>query len=279
MTLNRNIIERVRLMAKESNHNYTEDKIKTLSPLEHIRARSGMYIGRLGDGTQYDDGVYILLKEVIDNSIDEYIMGFGDKIEIRLDDKRASVRDYGRGIPLGKLEDCVSIINTGGKFNDDVFQFSVGLNGVGTKAVNALSSFFRVISIRDGKCVEAVFEKGKLKSNTVVGTSHTNMAIEEDLNNEGINLIRTDIGDKYVLAKLIEKNLSLGGEQSGHIILKDLATTGDGILTAIMLTEEVCETKSSLSKLCDKVEIYPQTIEYFPLQQVDTILFHHSETT
>ncbi|MBQ2125902.1 MAG: type IIA DNA topoisomerase subunit B, partial [Spirochaetales bacterium] len=115
-------------MAKESNHNYTEDKIKTLSPLEHIRARSGMYIGRLGDGTQYDDGVYILLKEVIDNSIDEYIMGFGDKIEIRLENKLASVRDYGRGIPLGKLEDCVSIINTGGKFNDDVFQFSEDLN-------------------------------------------------------------------------------------------------------------------------------------------------------
>lgn len=148
-------------MANESNHNYTEDKIKTLSPLEHIRARSGMYIGRLGDGTQYDDGVYILLKEIIDNSIDEYIMGFGDKIEIRLNDKLASVRDYGRGIPLGKLEDCVSIINTGGKFNDDVFQFSVGLNGVGTKAVNALSSHFLVRSYRDGKYREIVFSKGK----------------------------------------------------------------------------------------------------------------------
>lgn len=148
-------------MAKKES-NYNEDKIKTLSSLEHIRLRSGMYIGRLGDGEQYDDGIYILLKEVIDNSIDEYIMGVGDKIEIKLDGDTVSIRDYGRGIPLGKLEECVSIINTGGKFNDDVFQFSVGLNGVGTKAVNALSSRFLVRSHRDGAFREALFSKGKL---------------------------------------------------------------------------------------------------------------------
>lgn len=143
---------------------YTDDQIKHLDALEHIRLRSGMYIGRLGDGSNQNDGIYVLLKEVIDNSIDEYIMGFGKKIEVSVKDNRVKVRDYGRGIPLGKVVECVSEINTGAKYNDDVFQFSVGMNGVGTKAVNALSSYFRVISIRDGECCEAVFEKGKLKT-------------------------------------------------------------------------------------------------------------------
>src|SRR4030042_3350721 len=138
-------------------HNYDESKIKTLSSLEHIRMRSGMYIGRLGDGSNYDDGIYILIKEVIDNCIDEYIMGYGNKIAVEIKDKTITVRDYGRGIPLGKLVECVSKINTGAKYNDDVFQFSVGLNGIGTKAVNALSSYFKVIAYREGKCAEAVF--------------------------------------------------------------------------------------------------------------------------
>jgi topoisomerase-4 subunit B len=124
-----------------------------------------MYIGRLGDGSNPDDGIYVLLKEVIDNGIDEYIMGNGDLIEIEVKDGTAKVRDYGRGIPLGKLVECVSVINTGAKYNDDVFQFSVGLNGVGTKAVNALSSHFRVISTRDGEAAEAVFERGNLIRN------------------------------------------------------------------------------------------------------------------
>ncbi len=141
---------------------YTDDQIRHLDALEHIRLRSGMYIGRLGDGSNQNDGIYVLLKEVIDNSIDEYIMGFGKKIEVSVKDNHVKVRDYGRGIPLGKVVECVSEINTGAKYNDDVFQFSVGMNGVGTKAVNALSSYFRVISIRDGSCTEAVFEKGKL---------------------------------------------------------------------------------------------------------------------
>ncbi|MDD7417583.1 MAG: DNA topoisomerase IV subunit B [Spirochaetales bacterium] len=144
---------------------YDESKIKTLSSLEHIRLRSGMYIGRLGDGSNQNDGIYILLKEVIDNSIDEFIMGNGNRIEVEVKDKTVKVRDYGRGIPLGKIVDCVSIINTGAKYNDDVFQFSVGLNGVGTKAVNALSSHFRVVSVREGKLAEAVFERGNLISN------------------------------------------------------------------------------------------------------------------
>jgi topoisomerase-4 subunit B len=142
---------------------YDESKIKTLSSLEHIRLRTGMYIGRLGDGSNLDDGIYILLKEVIDNSIDEYIMGNGSKIVVKIEGSRVKIRDYGRGIPLGKVIDCVSVINTGAKYNDDVFQFSVGLNGVGTKAVNALSEYFRVVSFRDGKYFEAIFERGNLQ--------------------------------------------------------------------------------------------------------------------
>ncbi len=141
---------------------YDESKIKTLSSLEHIRLRTGMYIGRLGNGSNPDDGIYILLKEVIDNSVDEFIMGNGARIDIQLEGNKVIVRDYGRGIPLGKLVECVSVINTGAKYNDDVFQFSVGLNGVGTKAVNALSEHFRVVAIRDGKYAEAIFNRGEL---------------------------------------------------------------------------------------------------------------------
>jgi topoisomerase IV subunit B len=149
-------------MAKKKQ--YDESTVQSLDALTHIRMRSGMYIGRLGDGSHHDDGIYILLKEVIDNSIDEFIMEHGDEIEITLEpiEGMISVRDYGRGIPLGKVIDCVSQINTGAKYNDDVFQFSVGLNGVGLKAVNALSSHFMVRSVRDKKSFEATFSKGKL---------------------------------------------------------------------------------------------------------------------
>ncbi len=144
-------------------HNYDKSKIVTLSPLEHIRVRSGMYIGRLGDGSTFDDGIYILLKEVIDNSIDEFIMGWGDNISIDIvDNRKVHIRDYGRGIPLEKVVDCVSKMNTGAKYNDDVFQFSVGLNGVGTKAVNALSDNFKISSFRSRKFKTAEFEKGIL---------------------------------------------------------------------------------------------------------------------
>ncbi len=150
-------------MAETIKHNYDESKIKTLSSLEHIRLRTGMYIGRIGDGSHYDDGCYILLKEVIDNAIDEFIMGHGKEVQIEIQDKAVSIRDFGRGIPLGKVIDCVSKINTGAKYNDDVFQFSVGLNGVGTKAVNALSKEFFVRSFREGEFAEASFKQGKLK--------------------------------------------------------------------------------------------------------------------
>jgi len=148
-----------------SAHQYDESKIKTLSSLEHIRKRPGMYIGRLGNGSHPDDGIYILLKEVIDNAVDEFIMGFGKRVDIALsDDGHCRVRDYGRGIPLGKVVECVSVINTGAKYNTDVFQFSVGLNGVGTKAVNALSEHFVVCAFREGVFKKAVFEYGTLIS-------------------------------------------------------------------------------------------------------------------
>ncbi len=143
---------------------YDEKAIQTLDALEHIRLRTGMYIGRIGDGSNQMDGIYVMLKEVIDNSVDEFIMGCGRRIEIKREGATVSVRDYGRGIPLGKVIECVSQINTGGKYNDDVFQFSVGLNGVGNKAVNALSSEFEVISYRDGKYKQAVFERGKIQN-------------------------------------------------------------------------------------------------------------------
>ncbi|MBQ3801084.1 MAG: type IIA DNA topoisomerase subunit B [Treponema sp.] len=143
---------------------YDESQVKHLDALEHIRLRSGMYIGRLGDGSNQNDGIYVLLKEIVDNAVDEFIMGYGDRIDVEVKDGRVKVRDFGRGIPLGKVVECVSEINTGAKYNDDVFQFSVGMNGVGTKAVNALSSYFRVVSVRDGKCAEAVFQKGVLAS-------------------------------------------------------------------------------------------------------------------
>ena len=146
------------------NHDYDESKIQTLSALEHIRLRTGMYIGRLGDGSHYDDGIYVLLKEIVDNAIDEFIMGYGKQIEIQIDGNTVQVRDFGRGIPLGKVIDCVSRINTGAKYNDDVFQFSVGLNGVGTKAVNALAEKFTVTSFRDGKFFRADFKRGVLKN-------------------------------------------------------------------------------------------------------------------
>jgi len=141
---------------------YTEDSIRSLDWKEHIRLRPGMYIGKLGDGTAHDDGIYILLKEVIDNSIDEYVMGNGKTIEIGIKGREVTVRDFGRGIPLGKVIDCVSRINTGAKYDSQVFKKAVGLNGVGTKAVNALSSHFRIQSVRDGLSKVAEFNQGNL---------------------------------------------------------------------------------------------------------------------
>tara|TARA_R110000796_G_scaffold252645_2_gene390264 strand:+ start:146806 stop:148671 length:1866 start_codon:yes stop_codon:yes gene_type:complete len=151
--------------------NYTEDSIRSLDWKEHIRLRPGMYIGKLGDGTAHDDGIYVLVKEVIDNSIDEHMMGFGKTIDVKVSELKVEVRDYGRGIPLGKVVDCVSKINTGGKYDSGAFQKSVGLNGVGTKAVNALSSFFKVQSYRDGRTKVAEFERGEIRNDEAETTS------------------------------------------------------------------------------------------------------------
>ena len=142
---------------------YDESNIRTLSSIEHIRQRPGMYIGRLGSGAHPDDGIYILLKEVIDNAIDEFMEGNGNRIVVTQEGQKCSVRDYGRGIPLNKLIECVSVINTGAKYDNEAFQYSVGLNGVGTKAVNALSKYFEITSWREGEYMYAVFERGKLK--------------------------------------------------------------------------------------------------------------------
>lgn len=147
-------------MSQETN--YTEDNIRSLDWKEHIRMRPGMYIGKLGDGSSPDDGIYILLKEVLDNSIDEFVMGTGKTIDVSIQGNKVTVRDYGRGIPLGKVVDVVSKMNTGGKYDSKAFKKSVGLNGVGTKAVNALSDFFRVESTRDGKSASAEFQQGNL---------------------------------------------------------------------------------------------------------------------
>ena len=147
----------------ENTPRYTEDEIRSLDWKEHIRLRPGMYIGKLGDGTAADDGIYVLVKEILDNSIDEHVMGNGKKIEIRVEEHRVTIRDYGRGIPLGKVIDCVSKINTGGKYDSRAFQKSVGLNGVGTKAVNALSQYFCVQSFRDGRTKKAEFSRGELR--------------------------------------------------------------------------------------------------------------------
>ena len=150
---------------------YDEDSIQTLDPLEHVRQRPGMYIGKLGDGSSADDGIYVLLKEVLDNSIDEFIMGAGKTIDVKISDNKVEVRDYGRGIPLGKVVDVVSKMNTGGKYDSKAFKKSIGLNGVGTKAVNALSIYFWVESVRDNQAKSASFEKGILKEESPIEES------------------------------------------------------------------------------------------------------------
>lgn len=169
---------------ESTNVQYDESSIRSLDWKEHIRLRPGMYIGKLGDGSSVDDGIYVLVKEIVDNSIDEHMMGNGKTIEIKITEHRVEVRDYGRGIPLGKVVDCVSKINTGGKYDSGAFQKSVGLNGVGTKAVNALSSHFRVQSFRDGKTKSAEFHQGGLLSESDEGTSSqrngTHIAFEPD---------------------------------------------------------------------------------------------------
>ncbi len=166
---------------------YTEDNIRSLDWKEHIRLRPGMYIGKLGDGAAADDGIYILVKEVIDNCIDEFVMGNGKRVDVKVKDGKVSVRDYGRGIPLGKVVEVVSKMNTGGKYDSKAFKKSVGLNGVGTKAVNALSSFFSVYAVRDGQLKTAVFERGVLVSDLPIqATEETNGTYVEFIPDDNI---------------------------------------------------------------------------------------------
>lgn len=165
---------------------YDEDSIKSLDWREHIRLRPGMYIGKLGNGSAADDGIYVLLKEIVDNSIDEHVMGYGKAIDIKIEENKVIIRDYGRGIPLGKVVECVSKINTGGKYDSKAFQKSVGLNGVGSKAVNALSDYFKVQSFRDGKTKAAVFERGTLIKEEETDTSETNGTLIEYIADDSV---------------------------------------------------------------------------------------------
>lgn len=235
-----------------STHNYDESKIKTLSSLEHIRKRPGMYIGRLGDGSNPDDGIYILLKEVVDNSVDEFIMGAGKRINITIEEKGwVRVRDYGRGIPLGKIVDCVSTINTGAKYNTDVFQFSVGLNGVGTKAVNALSSSFKVTAFRDGQYAAAQFSRGILDTTSAGETSEKNGTLIEFLADREI-FPEFSFDQKFVEKRMwryaylnaglkLYLNKTLFYSVNGLLDLLDKELDGDNIYTPIYYKDATIE--------------------------------------
>ncbi|MCI5505387.1 MAG: type IIA DNA topoisomerase subunit B [Prevotella sp.] len=231
---------------------YTDDNIRHLSDMEHVRTRPGMYIGRLGDGALPEDGIYVLLKEVIDNSIDEFKMHAGDRIEITVDERlRVSVRDYGRGIPQGKLIEAVSVLNTGGKYDSKAFKKSVGLNGVGVKAVNALSSHFEVRSFRDGQVRSATFEKGILQTDTTEPTSDENgtyIFFEPD-NSLFLNYSFHDDIIETMLRNYTYLNTGLAIMYNGRRILsrnglKDLLNdtmTGDGLYPIIHLKGEDIE--------------------------------------
>lgn len=236
---------------KSSKPIYDEAAIKTMSPLEHIRLRPGMYIGRLGNGTHVDDGIYVLMKEVIDNSIDEFIMGAGNRIVIKLENNTVSVRDQGRGIPLGKVIDCVSEINTGAKYNDDVFQFSVGLNGVGTKAVNALSSWFHVKSFRDGRYFEAFFKQGILTERHEGKTDEPNGTLTEFTPDPEV-FGQYQFNDDFIVKRLnnycylntgltLEYNKKVFRSQHGLLDLLDKEVEDNGIYQTIHYRSKTLE--------------------------------------
>lgn len=237
---------------EQSTVEYTDDNIRHLSDMEHVRTRPGMYIGRLGDGSLPEDGIYVLLKEVIDNSIDEFKMHAGDRIEITVDEQlRVTVRDYGRGIPQGKLIEAVSVLNTGGKYDSKAFKKSVGLNGVGVKAVNALSSHFEVRSFRDGQMRSATFEKGILQTDTTEPTTDENgtyIFFEPD-NSLFLNYSFHDDIIETMLRNYTYLNTGLAIMYNGRRILsrnglKDLLNdtmTGDGLYPIIHLKGEDIE--------------------------------------
>ncbi len=237
---------------EQSTVEYTDDNIRHLSDMEHVRTRPGMYIGRLGDGSLPEDGIYVLLKEIIDNSIDEFKMHAGDRIEITVDEQlRVTVRDYGRGIPQGKLIEAVSVLNTGGKYDSKAFKKSVGLNGVGVKAVNALSSHFEVRSFRDGQVRSATFEKGILQTDTTEPTTDENgtyIFFEPD-NSLFLNYSFHDDIIETMLRNYTYLNTGLAIMYNGRRILsrnglKDLLNdtmTGDGLYPIIHLKGEDIE--------------------------------------
>src|SRR5580693_2801108 len=189
-------------MVDKNLFDYTEDSIKSLDWKEHIRLRPGMYIGKLGDGSSPDDGIYVLLKEVIDNCIDEHTMGYGKHVDVSIEQKTVTVRDYGRGIPLGKVVDVVSKINTGAKYDSEAFKKSVGLNGVGTKAVNALSSYFKVQSYREDKTKEAEFCRGNItKESKIVASDQCKGTLITFIPDENI------FGNYHFINEYVEKML------------------------------------------------------------------------
>ncbi len=232
--------------------NYSEDTIRTLDWKEHIRRRPGMYIGKLGDGSFADDGIYVLIKEVMDNSIDEYMMGFGKKIKIDLDEKRLSVRDYGRGIPLGKVIDVASKMNTGAKYDSKVFKKSVGLNGVGIKAVNALSSQFVIQAFRDGETKRVIFSKGELVEESPVEPSkEANGTYVEFLPDESI-FDEYTFKDEYISSLLrnytylnaglaIHFNGEVYRSENGLLDLLDEQMTETGLYPIISLKDDDLE--------------------------------------
>ena len=215
-------------------HNYTADSIKSLDWKEHIRLRPGMYIGKLGDGSSEDDGIYVLLKEVLDNCIDEFVMGFGKQIDIECDGQNVVVRDHGRGIPLEKLLDCSSKINTGAKYDSKAFQKSVGLNGVGTKAVNALSNYFKVTAYREGKEKTAEVTLKSTNGNTELAAKEETVlgaTLGKPSNDE---LKKLGITNGVKITSLAAGKLRAQGIQEGFII-----TSIDN--QAVKSAEEVAE--------------------------------------
>ncbi|MGQ1890121.1 DNA topoisomerase IV subunit B [Thermophagus sp. OGC60D27] len=232
--------------------NYSEETIRTLDWKEHIRKRPGMYIGKLGDGTFADDGIYVLLKEVLDNSVDEFMMGFGKKIQIRLSDTKVSVRDFGRGIPLGKVLDVSSKMNTGAKYDSKVFKKSVGLNGVGIKAVNALSEHFVIQAFRDGETKRVVFSKGELIEEASVEPSKESNGTYVEFIPDGSIFTNFKFKDEYIISLLknytylnaglsIHFNDEVYKSENGLLDLLDEQMTETGLYSIISLRDDDLE--------------------------------------
>ena len=237
---------------------YNEDSIRSLDWKEHIRLRPGMYIGKMGNGSSPDDGVYILLKEVIDNSIDEFVMGNGKTIEVSVKNNRVSVRDYGRGIPLGKVIDCVSKINTGAKYDSKVFKKSVGLNGVGTKAANALSSYFCIRSIRDGKSKFVEFEKGNVVNNEDIQENSSRKGTKVSFIPDEFEIIEPPIiviNKKYKL-KLLSGSINVNPELAKLLVTLIIISKPSWLLKYIKEIKIIEIAIKKKSSLCSLIKVF-----------------------